>query len=44
MAVLGLTDPWIWGAYVACIVCTVFCCVYGYLNGRKDSEEEEEDD
>ena len=43
MTVLGLSDPWIWGSYVACMVCTVFFCVYGYLNGRKSPGDEEDD-
>ena len=38
----GLTDPYIWGAYVGCILCVVFSIVY-YVKVR-NSEEDEEDE
>ncbi len=33
----GITDPWIWAAYIGCAVTVVFCCVYGWL--KKDEED-----
>ena len=36
----GITDPWIWAAYAACIATVIFCCVYGFL--KKDSEDGDE--
>ena len=40
--VLGIDDPWIWGAYVGCIFVTLLCVVYGILNWNKGGEDEEE--
>jgi len=38
MSFFGLTDPWIWGAYVACFACAILCIIiYMY---RKDKEED----
>jgi hypothetical protein len=36
MSVLGMTDPWIWGAYIGCIVITIICVIYGAINWNKD--------
>jgi hypothetical protein len=33
--VLGMPDPWIWGAYVLLIVSTLLCVVYGIINWNK---------
>lgn len=40
----GLTDPYIWGAYAACIVTVAFCIIYGLLKERDSEEEEDADD
>jgi len=40
--VLGIDDPWIWGAYIGCILVTLLCVVYGILNWNKGGEDEEE--
>ena len=39
--VLGINDPWIWGAYIGCILATLLCVVYGILNWNKGGEDEE---
>lgn len=43
MDFFGLTDPWIWGAYVGCILCTVLCCAYGWIK-RNESDGDSEDE
>ncbi len=35
MMVLGIEDPWIWGAYVLIVLITLICVVYGVLNWNK---------
>ncbi|WP_414469458.1 symporter small accessory protein [Methanobacterium sp. ACI-7] len=40
--VLGIEDPWIWGAYILCILSMLLCVVYGALNWNKGGENEEE--
>jgi hypothetical protein len=37
---LGISDPWILTAYLLCILSTVACVVYGYLNWNKGAESE----
>ncbi|MCC7558446.1 MAG: hypothetical protein KO217_07140 [Methanobacteriaceae archaeon] len=37
----GINDPWIWGAYILCILSTILCVVYGILNWNKGEEKEE---
>jgi hypothetical protein len=37
---LGINDPWIWGAYVACFVTVIFCCAYAWLKKDDDSGDE----
>ncbi|MFZ2455131.1 MAG: symporter small accessory protein [Candidatus Altiarchaeia archaeon] len=32
MSILGIDDPWIWGAYVLCILSTLLCVFYGIMN------------
>ena len=44
MSVLGISDPWIWLSYVGCFRCVAFCVVYGAIQGRKGTEEEDEQD
>jgi hypothetical protein len=36
----GITDPWILMAYWLCILSTLACVVYGYLNWNKGAENE----
>lgn len=36
----GLTDPWIAGTYVLCILSALLCVVYGLLNWNRDAAEE----
>ncbi|MGC9516615.1 MAG: symporter small accessory protein [Methanomicrobiales archaeon] len=38
----GLNDPWIWGAYILCILSALLCVVYGIINWNKGAEAEEE--
>lgn len=42
---LGIKDPWIWAAYVLCILSTLMCVVYGiiYWNKGDDSMPKKED-
>lgn len=40
--VLGIEDPWIWGAYVLCILSMLLCVAYGAINWNKGAEDEEE--
>jgi hypothetical protein len=40
----GLTDPYIWGAYAACIINTAFCIVYGLMRDRGSEKEEDAGD
>jgi hypothetical protein len=42
MEVLGIPDPWVWGAYILCILATLLCVVYGILNWNKGGDDEEE--
>ncbi|WP_011308622.1 symporter small accessory protein [Methanosarcina barkeri] len=38
--VLGINDPQIWLAYLACIFSALGCMVYGALNWREEKEEQ----
>lgn len=40
--VLGIEDPWVWGAYIGSILVMLLCVVYGALNWNKGGEDEEE--
>lgn len=42
MMVLGIEDPWVWGAYVGSILVMLLCVIYGILNWNKGGEDEEE--
>jgi hypothetical protein len=42
MSFFGLTDPWIWGSYVACFATVALCAVYYYIH-RNDKEGENND-
>ena len=41
--VLGINDPWVWGAYILCILSMLLCVGYGIINWNKGEEEEEEE-
>lgn len=41
MEVLGIPDPWVWGAYILCILAMLLCVVYGALNWNKGGDDEE---
>lgn len=44
MSILGLTDPWIIGAYALCIITVALCCLVGILGGgRKNISKEDSD-
>ena len=43
MSVLGIDDPWIWGAYLLCILATLQCVVYGVMNWNKGGAKEKEE-
>ncbi len=43
MSVLGIDDPWIWGAYVLCILSTLLCIIYGILKWNEGAEKEAEE-
>ena len=38
--VLGIDDPQIWLAYLACVFSALGCMVYGVLNWREGKEEQ----
>ena len=38
--VLGIDDPQIWLAYLACIFSALGCMVYGLLNWREEEKEQ----
>ena len=38
--VLGIDDPQIWLAYLACILSALGCMVYGIINWREGKEEQ----
>lgn len=42
MEVLGIPDPWVWGAYILSILAMLLCVVYGILNWNKGGEDEKE--
>lgn len=40
---LGLTDPWIWSAYLGCFAAVAFCIVFGYVKGRATEEADDDE-
>lgn len=34
----GIQDPWVWGAYLLCVLSTLLCVVYGLINWNKGDE------
>lgn len=41
MTFLGIADPWVAGSYLALILSTLLCVVYGIVNWNKGDEEKE---
>lgn len=41
MTIFGLSDPYIWGAFVSCILCTILCCVWAIFKKDTDSGDDE---
>lgn len=41
MTIFGLSDPYIIGAYVSCILCVILCC--GWAIFKKDEKESDEE-
>jgi hypothetical protein len=35
---LGITDPWIWSAYLLCILAALVCVAYGAIMWHHDGE------
>jgi hypothetical protein len=35
---LGIQDIWVWLAYILCILSTLLCVVYGFINWNKGEE------
>lgn len=42
--VLGIPDPWIWMAYILCILSMLLCVVYGLINWNKGEEPVQPED
>jgi len=42
MAIFGLTDPWIIGAYVGCFVCVIIAWGFALFKKDKPAETKEE--
>ena len=43
MAIFGLTDPWIIGAYVGCVVCVIIAWGFALFKKQKESVDEGDD-
>lgn len=37
---LGIPDPWIWSAFILCVLSAGACVVYGIVNWNNGSENE----
>jgi len=35
----GISDPWIWSAYLLCILSAIFCVIYGTFNWNRVDEK-----
>ncbi|MGC9453532.1 MAG: symporter small accessory protein [Phycisphaerae bacterium] len=44
LALLGIQDPWVLGAYLLCILSTVLCVVYGLVMWNRGDEPVESED
>ncbi len=44
MSILGLSDPWVIGAYVGCFLCVAFCIYYSLRSNKDEDSEEGSDD
>lgn len=41
---LGIPDPWVWLAYVLCIVSALACVVYSWRNWHRGDDSVQADD
>ncbi len=37
---LGISDFWVWSAYLLCILSTIVCIGYGIMNWNKEADHE----
>ena len=44
LGLLGIPDPWVWLAYVLCLLSTLTCVIYSWRNWNRGDEVVEEDD
>ncbi len=42
--VLGISDPFIWGVYLLCILAGATCVIYGFINWNRGDEEARPED
>ncbi len=35
---IGIKDPQVWSAYLLCILSSIFCVIYGWINWDKGEE------
>lgn len=38
MMILGIPDPWIFSGYLLCIISTILCVIYGFINWNKEGD------
>ncbi len=43
LELLGIPDPWVWGAYVLSILGVLICVFYGILNWNKGGDDEKKE-
>jgi hypothetical protein len=41
---LGIEDPWVWSAYLLCLLSALLCVIYGAINWNRGDEPVEPDD
>lgn len=41
MSFLGIPDPTIWLSYVGCVLCVVFCIIWGHLKNKELKDDGE---
>ncbi len=44
MSIMGISDPWILGAYIGCFLSVAFCVIYGLSRGKAVEAEEDAED
>ncbi len=40
VGMFGIGDPWIWSAYLLCILSAILCVGYGLMNWNRGADEE----